>query len=225
MADTLNQLEFPGIQLRAEKTTFNFQFADNEHSPKGINCSSCKYALQYKQNQKSPHTNRCYETLLSSISPPPYTLDAPPLTSLKRKSSTHSSDHLSKHPKSNNQIYYIESDARNDSNYSPINVKVEATTAISKSISNMQLHPSKIQQQSTISQPNTTPSLDSITTQINNLTHNILTTSPSTHFITTPHKPLTSINKTLDIRCSSCHTILSKESEHYKPMFTSSNIH
>ena len=126
MAETLNQLDFHGAQLRAEETTFNFQYDDNEYSPKGIGCSSCKYAIQYK-NQKSPHTNRYYESTPSSSSPPPYTIDPTLQSSLKRKCSTHSNDHSQKHSKSNNQIYYIESDSSNDSTYSPINVKVEPT--------------------------------------------------------------------------------------------------
>ena len=56
LAYTLNHLDFHGIQLRAEETTFNFQFDDNEYSPKGSGCSSCKYAIQYKVNHHHTQT-------------------------------------------------------------------------------------------------------------------------------------------------------------------------
>jgi hypothetical protein len=45
LAETLNQLEFHGTQLRAEETSFNFQFDDIEYSPKGIGCSLCTHSI------------------------------------------------------------------------------------------------------------------------------------------------------------------------------------
>ena len=66
LAEILNQLDFHGTQLRAEETSFNFQFDDNEYSPKGIGCSLCTHAIKDK--------NRHHETC-QSLSPPPYTLD------------------------------------------------------------------------------------------------------------------------------------------------------
>jgi hypothetical protein len=71
LAETLNQLEFHGTQLRAEETSFNLQFDENEYSPKAIGCSLCTHSIKDKQLQHTSHTSRYYDTY-TSISPPPY---------------------------------------------------------------------------------------------------------------------------------------------------------
>jgi hypothetical protein len=103
LAEILNQLDFHGTQLRAEETSFNFQFDDNEYSPKGIGCSLCTHAIKDK--------NRHHETC-QSLSPPHNTI--------KRQISTptlHNFDHINKKTKSiTNQTNFKpkDSDTSND---------------------------------------------------------------------------------------------------------------
>jgi hypothetical protein len=236
LAEILNQLDFHGTQLRAEETSFNFQFDDNEHSPRGIGCSLCTHAIKDK---KSHHATSY------SISPPPYTLDTPPHNSLKRKcdpNTTSPLDQIKKQSKVNhNQINYIplDSDSSNDSQYSTINhVKNEPTTALiinlPQSISNMQLHTLHNQQQTTTPQSNiiTTPFIDTTIPTSQLLIDNITTHSSTTpSYTSTPSDTSTQLfitsnstcnltNKTPNIRCSSCHTALPNDSEYFKPIIS-----
>ena len=60
LAETLNQFEFHGTQLRAEETSFNFLFDENEYSPKAIGCSLCTHSIKDKQLQHTSHTTTLY---------------------------------------------------------------------------------------------------------------------------------------------------------------------
>jgi hypothetical protein len=234
LAELLNQLDFHGTQLRAEETSFNFQFDDNEYSPKGIGCSLCTHAIK----DKNSHHETGY-----SISPPPYTLDTPPHSTFKRKSSKtslHNFDQINKRIKpNNNQINFIpvDSDTSNDSNYSSIpNIKPEpsCTTAnnLPNSLSNMQFKATNNQEPTPTSNTQITTKLSSdFTVSSSKLSpHNTTTTdsllSPiinSNNYITTNNTSnlnSQTVNTSLTIRCSICHTILSDDSQYFKPILS-----
>jgi hypothetical protein len=93
LTEILNQLDFHGILLRAEESTFNFQFDDNEYVPRSIGCSLCINAVSNNTDQTSPQSSRYFNTQTNSnTSPPPYDIHTPTYSTQKRKLSTINND-------------------------------------------------------------------------------------------------------------------------------------
>ena len=55
LKEILNQMDFHSYSMRAEHFNFNFQFDDNEYTPKGIGCQQC---LHNAVNKFQEYVNR-----------------------------------------------------------------------------------------------------------------------------------------------------------------------
>jgi hypothetical protein len=232
LTELLHQLEFHGTLLRAEESTFNFQFDDNEYVPRSIGCSLCINAITNKNDQISPQSSRYFNSQQNSYtSPPPYDLHTPPYSTQKRKISTNAINNEletfpNKHHKEHhNPVEYIplESDNSNDSNYSSINkptdTKINSTTCtqLPKSFSNIQLTTSSI---TSALQPTPTIPTDNFS---NSSIH--IQPLPHTTSVNTTTDQLIQLNNTTSpiARCSSCLIIL-KTTTFFKPLIAQAHV-
>jgi hypothetical protein len=224
LTEILNQLDFHGTLLRAEESTFNFQFDDNEYVPRSIGCSLCINAVSNKTDQTSPQSSRYFNTQTNSnTSPPPYDIHTPTYSTQKRKLSTINYDvgtsQNKQHKSHHLQTEYIpiESDNSNDSNYSIIKTqpKSEPTTFnLPKSLSNIQIDTST---NNSPTEPQPIPP-----TNITTTSSQIKPTQTPTSF-STPLEPLLSSNTQLIItRCSTCQIELT--AIYFKPLIAQTHI-
>ena len=216
LTEIFNQLDFHGTLLRAELSTFNFQFDDNEYHPRSIGCTFCKNAVSNKCDSTTPQTNR-YFNRQSHLNIPPQinNIHSPSHSTQKRRLSSSSFHNefgttQNKQPKVNHtpvEYIPIESDNSSDSNYETIQIKSEPTPStikLSTSISNIHLsttiNTSIQEQQSTITNEVTPHQTTSST--------NLITTTPQLiDSATTP--------SSID-RCSTCQINLS--TQYFKPL-------